>query len=239
MLDPLRRYLIVNADDFGLSDGVNRGILRAHDEGIVTSTSLMVRQPAAVAAAAEAKRRPRLSVGLHLDLGEWVFRDGDWVAVYEVVPGDDPAAVAAEVARQCDSFVTLLGRPPSHLDSHQHVHRAEPLRSAAQSLAARLNIPLRHFTPAVRYCGDFYGQGGKGERLSELITRESLGRIITTLPAGVTELCCHPGDDEALTSAYREERLVEVTTLCDSVNQIVLAEQAVELISFLPLLGSA
>src|SRR5437764_15380237 len=79
------RSLIVNADDFGLSEGVNRGILRAFDDGIVTSASLMVRQPAAASAAGEAALRPELSVGLHLDLGEWVFRNGSWETVYEVV----------------------------------------------------------------------------------------------------------------------------------------------------------
>src|SRR5215210_4893477 len=104
MTTPQSRSLIVNADDFGLSDGVNHGILRAHDEGIVTSASLMVRQPAASAAAGEARRRPRLSVGLHLDLGEWAFRDGGWSALYEVVPADDPAAVAGEVSRQLEAF---------------------------------------------------------------------------------------------------------------------------------------
>ena len=49
------RYLIVNADDFGLSPGVNRGVVQAHERGIVTSASLMVRQPAAGAAAACAR----------------------------------------------------------------------------------------------------------------------------------------------------------------------------------------
>jgi len=235
MTNPHRRHLIVNADDFGLGEGVNRGILRAHDEGIVTSASLMVRQPAAASAAAAASSRPRLSVGLHLDLGEWEFRDGGWSTVYEVVPADDPAAVAAEVARQLDSFVRLLGRPPTHLDSHQHVHRSEPLRSAAQALAARLNIPLRHFAPAVRYRGDFYGQGGKGERLPQAITPDALARIITSLAPGVTELCCHPGDDATPPSAYCDERRVELATLCDPAIRSVLDEQAVELVSFLDL----
>jgi predicted glycoside hydrolase/deacetylase ChbG (UPF0249 family) len=227
------RQLIVNADDFGLSDGVNRGILRAHDEGIVTSASLMVRQPAAAAAAAAAKTRPQLSLGLHLDLGEWEYRDGQWSTVYEVVPNDDRAAVAAEASRQLDAFVHLVGRPPTHLDSHQHAHRSEPLRSAAQSLAARLGVPLRHFTAAVRYCGDFYGQGGKGERLPDLITPAALTRIISSLPPGTTELCCHPGDDPALPSAYRDERLTELNALCHPAPRAALAAHAVQLISFL------
>ena len=59
---------------FGLSEGVNRGIIRAHEQGIVTSASLMVRYPAAAEAARYALQHPRLSVGLHLDMAEWVYR---------------------------------------------------------------------------------------------------------------------------------------------------------------------
>ena len=63
------RWVIVNADDFGRSRGVNRGIVEAHERGIVTSASLMVRWAAAADAAAYARMRPELSVGLHVDLG--------------------------------------------------------------------------------------------------------------------------------------------------------------------------
>ena len=133
-----RKRLIVNADDFGLSAGVNRGIIRAHEEGIVTSASLMVRYPAAAEAAEYARRRPALSVGLHLDLGEWVYRGGGWAAAYEVVPPSDAAEVAAEVAYQLRNFGRLVGREPTHLDSHQHAHRSGPLRTIAAETAARL-----------------------------------------------------------------------------------------------------
>ena len=88
-----RRLLIVNADDFGMSAGINRGIAEAHERGIVTSTSLMVRWPAAKDAAVYARARPALGVGLHLDLGEWMYRDGQWFALYRVVAEDDAAAV--------------------------------------------------------------------------------------------------------------------------------------------------
>ena len=77
---PAKRYLIVNADDFGLSAGVNRGVIEAHERGIVTSASLMVRPPAAAEAAADARAYPELSLGLHVDLGEWSYREGEWVA---------------------------------------------------------------------------------------------------------------------------------------------------------------
>src|SRR5215471_6063616 len=94
------RELIVNADDFGLSVGVNRGIIETVQHGIVTSASLMVRQPAAVAAGEYAKSNPSLSVGLHLDFGEWVPRGEEWVPLYTVVPTDDPAELARELQRQ-------------------------------------------------------------------------------------------------------------------------------------------
>src|ERR1041384_5283397 len=122
------KYLIVNADDFGLSDGVNRGIIEAFERGIVTSASLMVRQPAAAAAATDAASHPKLSVGLHLDLGEWVFQNGEWVILYSVVATDDPKAVGAETSHQLSQFRRLMGRNPTPLDSHQHVHRKEPVR---------------------------------------------------------------------------------------------------------------
>src|SRR5262245_13398039 len=140
------RSLIVNADDFGLSAGVNRGIIEAHERGIVTSASLMVRGLAAAEAAAYARAHPALSVGLHLDLGEWVWRDGDWMSVYEVVRADDAEAVAAEVTRQLAAFVRLVGRGPTHLDSHQHLHRHEPIRSVLRRAADELGVPLRHFS---------------------------------------------------------------------------------------------
>src|SRR5258708_1804855 len=141
------RILVVNADDFGISEGVNRGIIEAHEHGIVTSTSLMVRWPAAVPAAAYAIAHPKLSVGLHVDLGEWIYRNNHWEPLYEVVLGDSADAVATEFARQLEAFRALMRRDPTHLDSHQHVHRDEPLRALLINTARELNIPVRHFTP--------------------------------------------------------------------------------------------
>src|SRR6266853_1306111 len=102
-MQPTRR-LIVNADDFGQSPGVNRGIIACHEHGIVTSASLMVRWLAAAEAAACARNHPTLGGGLHLGLGEWAYRDGRWVCVYPVVPLDDIVAVRVEIARQLESF---------------------------------------------------------------------------------------------------------------------------------------
>jgi len=209
------RRLVVNADDFGLSAGVNAGILRAHVEGIVTSASLMVRgDAAAAAAAAAAADHPRLGLGLHVDLAEWVCDDGEWRCVYEVVDCSDPAAVAAELERQLDAFRALCGREPTHLDSHQHVHREEPVRSIFGVRARELRLPLRHHG-RVRYCGAFYGQGPAGAPLPEAITTGALTRLIAGLPPGASELACHPAAEVDPGLAYGSERLAELEALCD------------------------
>ncbi len=226
------RCLIVNADDFGLSPGVNRGIIQAHEHGVVTSASLMVRGPAADAAADYARSHPRLSVGLHFDLGEWRYTDGAWQPAYEVVPAADAAAVADEVARQLRVFERLLERPPTHLDSHQHVHRSEPILSLASRLALELGVTLRDHGAEVRYCGRFYGQSDKGYPYPEGISVEALLRILHELPLGVTELGCHPGTGSDVNSVYRDERAVECQTLCDARVRAAIAAEGIRLCSF-------
>jgi predicted glycoside hydrolase/deacetylase ChbG (UPF0249 family) len=229
-LTPGRR-LIVNADDFGLSPRVNSGILQAHADGIVTSTSLMVRQEAAPAAVAAAREHPRLALGLHLDLGEWEQRDGEWHPAYEVVDTDDAAAVAAEVERQVLRFRALARCDPTHLDSHQHVHRNEPARSLIARMAQSLGVPLRDRRP-VSYCGAFYGQGKGGAPLPDGITADALIAIIRDLPAGYTELCCHPAEDTDFRSSYAEQRPTELRALCDASVRRALERAGVRLCSF-------
>jgi predicted glycoside hydrolase/deacetylase ChbG (UPF0249 family) len=225
------RYLIVNADDFGQSPGVNRGVIQGSRRGIVTSASLMVRWPAAGEAADFGRANPQLSLGLHLDLGEWAFRNEEWVPVYEVVSLDSPEEVAAEVSRQLNSFRRLVGREPTHIDSHQHVHRSEPVRSLLLQVAGNLKVPVRHFSP-VRYCGDFYGQTGTGLPFPEGITAEWLIRILSALPTGVTELACHPAVEADGDSMYRTERVEELQTLCDPRIRGKLGAERIELCSY-------
>lgn len=207
------RVLIVNADDFGRSPGVNGGVIGAHEEGIVTCATLMVRWPAAEQAAAYA-RRSSLGVGLHLDLGEWVFLDGAWQPRYEVVSESSAEAVTEEIDRQLERFQALMGRAPTHLDSHQHVHREDPARTALLRVAHRLGVPVRGLTPGIGYMG-FYGQDGAGNPVPEAITVEALVKTIEELPPGVTELGCHPAAEADHASAYGEERLRELEALSD------------------------
>ncbi len=227
-----KRYLIVNADDFGQSPDVNRGVIEAHERGIVTSASLMAGWPATAEAAAYSREHPNLSLGLHLYFGEWAYRDEGWVPVYEVAPTEDVTAVADEVAYQLATFRHLVGRDPTHLDSHQHAHRWEPVRSVLIELARKLAVPLRHCSPAVRYCGDFYGQTGKGLPFPDAISVDGLLKILATLSPGVTELACHPGVGEDLESEYRSERIEEVKVLCDPRVLAAIVAEEIELCPF-------
>jgi chitin disaccharide deacetylase len=226
------RQLIVNADDFGRSRSINDGVVRGHEHGIVTSASLMVRWPQALAAAEYARERRGLSVGLHLDLSEWTVVDGEWRASYEVVSDDDPAAVDAELERQLCAFTALIGRTPTHLDSHQHVHREEPVRSAVLAVGERLGVPVRGLTGAARYVGDFYGQDSRGEAHPDGISRERLIGLIRTLQPGTTELGCHPASEPELESSYAGERPMELAVLCDPLVGMALREEQVELVGF-------
>ncbi|HET7128705.1 MAG TPA: ChbG/HpnK family deacetylase [Gaiellaceae bacterium] len=225
------RALIVNADDFGRSSGINAGVARAHDEGVVTSASAMVCWPAAVEAAALVLERPRLGVGLHIDLSEWEYDGRDWRPLYVRVE-ESGEEVEAEVTRQLQLFRELFGRDPTHLDSHQHRHRGEPLRSVLRNLGSRLGVPVRDLEPDVTYRGDFYGQTGRGEPLPAAIELAAFLRIVASLPDGVTELGCHPASEPETASSYAAERVAELHVLCDPRVREAVGAAGVELRSF-------
>jgi predicted glycoside hydrolase/deacetylase ChbG (UPF0249 family) len=218
------RYLIVNGDDFGASRGVNRGILEAHRSGILTSASLMVDMPGSEEAARMARGAPELGVGLHVALTHECGAPRLDLA--------DPEACRAELERQLARFHELLGRMPTHLDSHHNVHRRPALLPLFADLAHRCGLPLREHSPA-RYFPSFYGQWD-GETHLEQIGVESLRRMLREeIGDGVTELGCHPGYvDPDFRSDYSAERETELRTLCDPALREALDELGVALIGF-------
>jgi predicted glycoside hydrolase/deacetylase ChbG (UPF0249 family) len=228
------RYLIVNADDFGRSREINRGIVRAHVEGIVTSTSLMVRWPAADEASALAAKHPRLSVGLHVDLGEWAREGGEWRSVYPpAVDAEDGRAVRAEVNAQLNEFCRLMGRDPTHIDSHQHAHRDGYARQAVRTLGRRLGIPVRHFDERVKYCGAFYGADLDGKPHLDRITTAALIEALAGLPDGTTELCTHPAE-AGEHGQYGPQRAMELRALCHGSVHAAVRASGIRLINFAP-----
>jgi predicted glycoside hydrolase/deacetylase ChbG (UPF0249 family) len=154
------------------------------------------------------------------------------VRTYAVVDDDDPSEVAQECTRQLELFRSLLGRDPSHLDSHQHAHRNEPLRTALVNLAAELRIPLRHFAPGIQYHGDYYGQTATGEPLPTALTVDALAAVLRSLPPGTSELGCHPASELDFESTYGSERLVECEVLCSAAIRDALEAEDIGLVSF-------
>jgi chitin disaccharide deacetylase len=230
---PGPRALIVNADDFGRNQAINAGVIIAHEQGIVTSASLMVRYPAAGEAAEYGREHSALGVGLHVDLYEWEYQGDSWVEIYEIVPVTDAGAVAAEVERQLGRFRELMQREPTHLDSHQHVHVVEPaVASVLSQAAARLGLPLRRVSEEISYSGDFYGQTKQGLPVEGAISVERLVEIVRSLPEGITELGCHPALGDAVDSVYRTERQRELEALCDPCVRAAIDEEGIVLRSF-------
>jgi predicted glycoside hydrolase/deacetylase ChbG (UPF0249 family) len=226
------RQVIVNADDFGLTDGINRGIVEVHEYGILTSASLMVRYPAAARAAELAIAHPKLSIGLHFDIAEWRYEKGEWKAAYQIVDSHDPAAIEAEFQRQLATFRRLTGRAPTHLDSHQHIHKSQPAREILLRASEELGVPLRGCDSLVKHCGDFYGQTAEGEPFATGISISRLIAIIERLEFGWTEIGCHPGYADNLDSVYRNERETELRVLCDAEIWRALKENETHLVSF-------
>ena len=226
------KKLIVNADDFGQSEGINKGIIQAHEHGIVTSASLMVRYPAAIEAADYSKNNPALGIGLHIDLGEWIYNVGNWVPLYIVVSLDDISAVKNEINNQLESFYRIMGRKPTHIDSHQHIHLTESILPVVIDIAKDLDVTLRRCSKKVHYCGDFYGQSEDGSPYHSAISAEGLKKIISTLPDGITELACHPALNNDIKTMYGLERGMEVNSLCDHSVHKAIADSNIELCSF-------
>ena len=179
------------------------------------------------------KEQPNLSLGLHLDLGEWTYRDDTWVPVYEVIATDNAGIVAKEVAGQLETFRRLVGKDPTHIDSHQHVHLEEPVRSILIEMALGLDIPpLRRVGEGVGYCGDFYGQSYPGTTHADGVSLDSLMRVLSGLPTGITEMVCHPAESVDLNSMYSTERLLELEVLCDPRARAAVEEEEITLCSF-------
>ena len=213
------KYLIVNADDFGASHGINWGIVEAHQRGILTSTSLMVDTPWSEEAACLSRALPELSVGLHVHLRT---AEQDW----------DADSCRAEIVRQWHCFERLVGRAPSHLDSHHNVHRDPRLLPAFLAVARHYGVPLREHSSA-RYVSRFYGQWG-GQSHPEQISVEGLLRIVDAdVQHGVTELGCHPGYvDPDFPTGYATERAIELQTLCDPALRPALVQRQIHLVAF-------
>lgn len=212
------RTLIINGDDFGLSHGVNDGIVEAHTRGVLTSASLMVNASAAAEAAAQARQHPGLSVGLHF--------------VDDSPQLDDPGYATKEFAKQLERFRELTGRDPTHVDSHHHVHARGGRITMFARFVEPLGVPLR-LAGQIRYIGGFYAHTRTDVSNVRFVSTEYLLHVVANEAfEGFNELGCHPALRGDFDSSYRYEREVELATLTETRLGEELATLGVHLASF-------
>ncbi|HWR53845.1 MAG TPA: ChbG/HpnK family deacetylase [Bryobacteraceae bacterium] len=214
------RVLVVNADDFGFTAGVNAGIIEAHERGIVTATTLMANSDAFDDAVRLARACPSLDVGCHLVL---VQGPGLPDSVAELIVALARRRLRPyEILRSQIERIFDAGIRPLHLDTHKHTHLLPPVLDAVARLSAEFGIPwvrrpfdfgtpqaavpakvravnrgLQFMRPRFRRVLERDGcrttDHFTGFQITGRISASELAALIRALPEGVTELMCHPG----------------------------------------------
>jgi len=220
--------LIVNADDYGYSRGINYGIIDAHKNGIVNSATMMMNMPGVNHAVELAKENPSLQVGIHLvltcgkpllnDVPSLVNENGYFKSRREFFEHRKISLdeLEREWTAQIEKFLAT-GLIPTHFDSHHHVHTVPEFLSVVQNLAKKYNLSARRISDdALKgvapftdvFLHDFYGDG---------VTHDYFDKILERVQDGQTvEVMCHPGylDHEILTnSSYANDRVKETEIL--------------------------
>lgn len=230
--------LIVNADDFGYTERVSAGVLRAHRDGIVTATTFMTNALHTDGAAELARATPSLDVGVHLvasygrpladvaRVRSLVDADGKFFRPKQLLTRDiDREEALTEYRAQYAKARELLGHDPTHVDTHHWVHDHPALEWAIGELARETGATARIHSDEQRdrlrargvrtpdhFAREFQYEGKVGvEQLLHLLER-------LAERDDITELMCHPGEadeDLAKRSGYARERPTELATLTD------------------------
>jgi predicted glycoside hydrolase/deacetylase ChbG (UPF0249 family) len=230
---------------------VSRGILDAHRRGIVTSTTLLVNRPVDPTLI-EALKSSGLGVGLHMNLtlgppvaparrvASLVDGEGRFVRdAREAAQRARKDEARIELGMQIDEFRRIMGRFPTHLDSHHHVGRLEPILELVLDFARAIKVPVRTQDPEVRAMArklalktpdHFMGESGPDAYWS---SERVLGHL-RDLPGGVTEFMTHPGyyDDDLSYSRYGRQRETEMTGLTDPEARALIEREGIRLIHF-------
>ncbi|MDI3478516.1 MAG: hypothetical protein PWQ59_2041 [Thermoanaerobacterium sp.] len=227
------KYLIVNADDFGLTKGVNKGVVECYKSGILRSTSIMCNMPYANEALQVKELCPDLGFGIHitLDAGKplsspekvntLVDERGYFKRGFPHSLDDaDVDQIRIEIEEQIKKAFSL-GVTITHMDSHHHAQSHSKVIDAFIEMAHKYNLPVRS-TPLDKekiikaglktvdnFIYTFYDDGVK---------KENLLSILGSLEEGTTEIMSHPAyvDDELVNiSSYHAKREVERKILTD------------------------
>lgn len=244
------KTLIVNADDFGYSKGVNLGIIEAYQNGVVTSTTIMPGMDGFGHAVKLAEANPGLAVGVHLTLtmGKCVGgpyktitdENGNFLRVNELTDRLDDvdlsevrAEYEAQIMRVLDTNIV-----PDHFDSHHHTHTLPGIFEVFKSIALKYGVAARVYsrkgldgqyasikTPE-SFCDSFYGESATVEHLREVLAQNETSTL---------EIMCHPAyADYSLCagSTYAVQRTTELHVLTLREVRELIAQQGYSLGSF-------
>lgn len=258
----MSKFLIVNSDDFGMTDGVSRGIIEAHQRGIVTSTTTMMNMPAAEAAIKSAQSTaPELGLGVHFNLsfGEplsppesipsLVTDEGRFVTSYDdlvkKMPTFDPADLTRELNAQFDRFCAIAGRLPTHLDSHHGVTHFHPAALEVMlTIANTHHLPVRwssfvdipaHLAPILEKHTIPRHPDYFVDFIFDFASTPRLERLkngLRSVKEGYTELMVHVGYAEGLDEAYTFQREEELAAVTDASVCGIIEEQDIQLVNF-------
>ena len=238
--------MIINADDFGYSAGINYGIFEAYKNGVLTSATLMTGMPGAEHAAEMMRIIPGMGVGLHLNtaLGKpgnskrktltdenGFFIKPDKVLELNMEYNDEE--LYDELKEQFERFAALTGQMPTHMDSHLFSSdKLEKVKKIALVLANEYKIPLRNheteYYKKVRFINhrDFGGIPGLeyvAENFDEIIKNEYV------------EIMSHPGYVDTYVmknSSYNIMRAEELDFLTGDRIKNLINENKVELVNY-------
>ncbi len=241
--------VIMNADDFGFSKGVNLGIVEGFKNGIITSTSLMVNMPGFEHAISLMKKYPNLlHVGIHLvttvqyavsgPLKTLTDETGHFYHDSSIVNNCDQKEIELEYEAQMDKFLST-GLKPDHIDFH-YCH-TKPQIIAGIKLAKKYNLPMRAgskdiekllseegISYAPNHIPDFYNHGQVNDML-DLLKRNLQEN------KDIIEFAVHPAyvDFDLLNlSSYNTKRAIELNSLLDSKILSFIKENDIKLINF-------
>ena len=203
--------VIINADDFGFSRGINYGIIDSYKYGILTSTTLMANMPGFEHAVSLAGENPGLGVGVHLNLtcgypllkGHRTIVDPDTGRFknHRFYETPDFQVDPEEVYREWDAQIRKVleaGIQPTHLDSHHHTHSYGTNREVAIELARKYRLPLRNnfqgIPDDIVKTERFEPNFDLAATMPELLAKPYLHNLLADFETFASiELMCHPG----------------------------------------------
>lgn len=236
-----QKKLIVNADDFGFSEAVNYGILKAHKEGIVTSTTIMANMPGFEHAILLAKQNPTLRIGVHLNLTCYkpLLKDHRTLVNekgYFNRSNEDNYSEYEMYEELCAQIERVLGQGIviDHLDSHHHIHTEKRYQRVIEKILRRYPYPIRG---GFAYPNDYPFQSQLELSFYDNdANEENLLNFIKTMKDDVVyDLMCHPAyvDNILLhNTTYTLKRCDEIDILCSKNIQKTLEEYHVDLVTY-------